>query len=210
MTGTTNPGSEWPIENQARRQFLKGLGALGATAALSGTLLPQSQPARAQATIQSVGRRPFGSTGAVVSLLGVGGHAIGMAKSENEAIRIIHEALDAGVNFFDNAWEYHDGKSEEWMGKALKGRREAAFVMTKVCTHGRDAKTAMIQLEQSLRRLQTDHLDLWQIHEVIYDNDPDLHFAAGGVIEAIARAKQQGKTRFVGFTGHKDPAIHLK
>jgi aryl-alcohol dehydrogenase-like predicted oxidoreductase len=211
MKGMTHSPQDGPVQNQGRRQFLKGLGAVGATAALSGAFLPQTQPASAQAAVPSnIGRRPFGSTGVIVSILGVGGHAIGLAKSESEAIRIIQEALDAGLNFMDNAWEYHDGKSEEWMGKALKGRRDAAFLMTKVCTHGRDAKTAMEQLEQSLRRLQTDHLDLWQVHEVIYDNDPDLHFARGGVIEAIDRARKEGKTRFVGFTGHKDPSIHLK
>jgi predicted aldo/keto reductase-like oxidoreductase len=97
------------------------------------------------------------------------------------------------------------------MGKALSGgRRERVFLMSKVCTHGRDRATAMRQLEQSLRRLRTDHLDLWQIHEVVYDNDPDRHFAPGGAIEALEQAKRQGKVRFVGFTGHKDPSIHLK
>jgi aryl-alcohol dehydrogenase-like predicted oxidoreductase len=110
----------------------------------------------------------------------------------------------------DNAWEYHDGRSEDWMGKALKGRRDKVFLMTKVCTHGRDAGVAMKQLEESLKRLQTDHLDLWQVHEVVYENDPDLHFAKGGVIEALEKAKQQGKVRFVGFTGHKHPDIHMK
>src|SRR5581483_710900 len=131
-------------------------------------------------------------------------------KSADEAVSIIHEALDAGINFFDNAWEYNQGRSEEWMGQALKGRRDQAFLMTKVCTHGRDKQVAMQQLEESLRRLQTDHLDLWQVHEVIYYNDPELHFAKGGVIEALDEAKKQGKVRFVGFTGHKNPAIHLK
>lgn len=96
------------------------------------------------------------------------------------------------------------------MGKALVGRRDRVFLMTKVCTHGRDAKVAMRQLEQSLRRLKTDHLDLWQVHEVAYANDPERHFAPGGVIEALDRARDQGKVRHVGFTGHKDPAIHLK
>ncbi len=96
------------------------------------------------------------------------------------------------------------------MGRGLQGRRDKVFLMTKVCTHGRDKKVAMQQLEESLKRLRTDHLDLWQIHEVIYENDPDLHFAKGGVIEALDEAKKQGKVRFVGFTGHKNPAIHLK
>jgi aryl-alcohol dehydrogenase-like predicted oxidoreductase len=132
-------------------------------------------------------------------------------RDPNEATEIVHRAIDAGVNFFDNAWEYHDGKSEEVLGRALRGgRRDKAFVMTKVCTHGRKADVAMAQLEDSLRRLGTDHVDLWQIHECVYDNDPDLHFQPDGVVEALARAKQQGKTRFVGFTGHKDPSIHLR
>jgi predicted aldo/keto reductase-like oxidoreductase len=127
-----------------------------------------------------------------------------------DAIRLVQRAVDAGITFMDNAWEYHDGCSESVMGDALKGRRDQVFLMTKVCTHGRDARTAMRQLEQSLRRLKTDRLDLWQIHEVVYDNDPERHFATGGVVEALDRAKREGKTRFVGFTGHKDPAIHLR
>jgi aryl-alcohol dehydrogenase-like predicted oxidoreductase len=114
------------------------------------------------------------------------------------------------VNFFDNAWEYHRGLSEERLGRALKGKRDRAVVMTKVCTHGRDKKMAMRQLEESLTRLQTDRLDVWQIHEAIYENDPDLIFAPNGAAEALLQAKQQGKVRFVGFTGHKDPSIHLK
>ena len=96
------------------------------------------------------------------------------------------------------------------MGKALEGRRDEVFLMTKLCSHGRDRKTALRQLEQSLRRLKTDRLDLWQIHEVVYENDPDLHFAPGGVVEALEQAKREGKVRFVGFTGHKHPDIHLR
>ena len=106
-------------------------------------------------------------------MIGLGGYSLGERPDYKEAEQIVHEAIDAGVNFFDNAWEYHDGRSEEWMGRALKGRRDKVFLMTKVCTHGRDKKVAMQQLEESLKRLQTDHLDLWQIHEVVYDNDPD-------------------------------------
>lgn len=147
---------------------------------------------------------------ASVSIVGIGGSSLGDVKDESEAMRIVAEALDAGINFFDNAWEYHDGMSEERLGRALSGRRDQAFVMTKVCSHGRGRQTAMQMLEDSLRRLKTDHLDLWQIHEVIYDNDPDLHFAPDGAVEALTQAKQQGKVRFVGFTGHKDPDIHLK
>jgi aryl-alcohol dehydrogenase-like predicted oxidoreductase len=140
----------------------------------------------------------------------VGGYHLGSADDLKEARRIVDAALDAGINFFDNAWEYHDGRSEEWMGDALQGKRDRAFLMTKVCTHGRTKAVAMRMLEESLRRLRTDHLDLWQVHEVVYDNDPDLIFKQDGAIEALAQAKKDGKVRFVGFTGHKDPAIHLK
>ncbi len=119
-------------------------------------------------------------------------------------------AIDAGINFFDNAWDYHDGESENRMGQALKGKRDKVILMTKVCTHGRGKDVAMRMLEESLRRLQTDRLDVWQIHEVIYYNDPDLIFAPGGAAEALLEAKKQGKVRLVGFTGHKDPAIHLR
>jgi aryl-alcohol dehydrogenase-like predicted oxidoreductase len=155
-------------------------------------------------------KRPLGHTGLEVSALGIGGYHLGSANSDSEATRIVNEALDAGVNFFDNAWEYHQGLSEERLGRALKGKRDRAVMMTKVCTHGRDKKLAMRQLEESLTRLQTDHLDVWQIHEVIYENDPDLIFAPNGAAEALLEAKRQGKVRFVGFTGHKDPSIHLK
>ena len=154
--------------------------------------------------------RPLGRTGVPVSALGLGGYHLGDVKGgRREAVRIVHAAVDAGVTFMDNAWEYHEGKSEEIMGEALAGRRHEVFLMTKVCTHGRDAKAAMRQLEQSLRRLKTDHLDLWQIHEVVYDDDPARHHEPGGAVEALEQAKRAGKTRFVGFTGHKDPAIHL-
>lgn len=155
-------------------------------------------------------RRALGRTGAEVSALALGGSHLGEARSLREAVRIVHEAIDTGVTFMDNAWEYHDGRSEEWMGRALEGKRQQVFLMTKVCTHGRDKRTALRQLKESLRRLKTDYLDLWQVHEVIYDSDPDLHFAAGGVIEALDEARRAGLVRFVGFTGHKDPSIHLK
>jgi aryl-alcohol dehydrogenase-like predicted oxidoreductase len=157
-----------------------------------------------------VPQRPLGKTGVQISALGVGGYHLGSTKDQSEANELVARALDAGINFFDNCWDYHDGLSEERLGVALKGQRDQAFVMTKVCTHGRGKDVAMQQLEESLRRLQTDHLDLWQIHEVIYYNDPDLIFAPGGAAEALLAAKQQGKVRFVGFTGHKDPAIHLR
>ncbi|MDB6031484.1 MAG: aldo/keto reductase [Verrucomicrobiales bacterium] len=155
-------------------------------------------------------QKPLGKTGANVSIIGIGGSTLGQAVSYAVAERIVHEAIDAGVTFMDNAWEYNQGKSEDWMGKALQGRRDKVFLMSKVCTHGRKSDVAMTMLEDSLRRLKTDHLDLWQIHEVIYYNDPDLHFQKGGAVEALLKAKDQGKVRFIGFTGHKNPAIHLR
>ena len=155
--------------------------------------------------------RPFGKhTDVKVSALGMGGHHLGDAPDEKTAIQIVSEAIDGGVTFFDNCWEYHRGKTEDWMGKGLRGHRDRVFLMTKVCTHGRDGDLAMKMLEQSLNRLQTDHLDLWQIHGVSFDNDPDLFIRPRGAAEALRKAKQQGKVRFLGFTGHKDPRIHLK
>ena len=153
--------------------------------------------------------RPLGATGVDVSALGLGGYHVGAIENEREAIRLVHAAIGAGITFMDNAWEYHDGRSEVVMGKALADRRDQVFLMTKVCTHGRGRTEAMRQLEQSLRRLKTDYLDLWQIHECAYDNDPERHFAPRGVVEALMRAREQGKVRFVGFTGHKRPDIHL-
>jgi predicted aldo/keto reductase-like oxidoreductase len=168
-------------------------------------------PAAARTSASPIPLRPFGRTGATVSALGFGGFHLGEIGTEREATSILHRAIDAGITFMDNAWEYHDGVSETRMGKALaNGRRERVFLMTKVCTHGRDAKTAMRMLEESLRRLKTDYLDLWQVHEVASWGDPERHFAKGGVIEALDRAKAQGKVRFVGFTGHKDPSLHLQ
>jgi len=159
---------------------------------------------------QVIPLRPLGRTGVQVTAIALGGYHLGKIKDDDQSIRLIQQAVDEGITFMDNAWEYHDGRSEELMGKALVGRREQVFLMTKVCTHGRDRHEAMKQLEDSLRRLQTDYLDLWQVHELAYDNDPELHFAAGGVMEAVEQAKREGKVRFVGFTGHKSPEIHLK
>jgi aryl-alcohol dehydrogenase-like predicted oxidoreductase len=145
-----------------------------------------------------------------VSALGFGGHHLGDAPDEAAAVRLVQHAVDGGITFFDNCWEYHRGKSEIWMGKGLLGRRDRVFLMTKVCTHGREARLGLEMLEQSLRRLQTDHIDLWQVHGISFDNDPELFIRPNGAAEALQRAKEQGKVRFVGFTGHKDPAIHLK
>ncbi|WXA89786.1 aldo/keto reductase [Pendulispora rubella] len=151
--------------------------------------------------------RPLGKTGVSVSLVGIGGFHIG-EPDEQEGIRIVRTALDRGINFLDNCWDYHEGKSEERMGKALRdGYREKAFLMTKL--DGRTKQSAREQLEQSLRRLGTDRIDLVQIHEVIRDSDPERCFRDGGCVEALVEAKKAGKIRFIGFTGHKHPNIHL-
>jgi aryl-alcohol dehydrogenase-like predicted oxidoreductase len=154
--------------------------------------------------------RPFGRTGIPVSILALGGWHVGLPKTDRAATRLVHAAIDAGITFMDNAWDYNEGLSEVRMGKAIADRRDQVFLMTKVCTHGRDGKVAMKQLEQSLKRLKTDYLDLWQIHEVVFDDEPARHFAKGGVVEALDRAREQGKVRFVGFTGHKAPRLHLE
>lgn len=154
--------------------------------------------------------RPFGRhTDVHVSALGFGGHHLGQASDERTAVTLVQQAVDSGVTFFDNCWEYHLGKTEDWMGKGLEGRRDRVFLMTKVCTHGREARLALQMLEQSLRRLQTDHLDLWQVHGVCFENDPELFIRPNGAAEALERAKRDGKVRFLGFSGHKDPHIHL-
>ena len=157
-------------------------------------------------------RRPLGKTGLQVSVLAQGGHHLGDAVEFPAADQIVGEGIDGGIKFFDNCWEYHNGRSEEWLGRALStgGRRDKVILMTKVCTHGRDGTLATKMLEESLRRLRTDHLDVWQVHGVVFDNDPELAYRRGGVLEALDLAKRQGKTRFVGFSGHKSPAVHLE
>jgi uncharacterized protein len=208
----TEPAASIDVER--RRLLQAGLVATG-TVVAAPVLQSSMATAAVPLTMTNTGpdeipRKLLGRTGEQVSIIGLGGYHLGTMRSLDDAVRLVQEAVDAGVTFFDNAWEYNDHRSEEWMGRALQGRRDKVFLMTKVCTHGRDKKVALQQLEESLKRLRTDHLDLWQIHEVIYENDPDLHFAKGGVIEALDEAKKQGKVRFVGFTGHKNPAIHLK
>lgn len=205
-----------------RRQLLKTLGVAGSVMALSGprglaeamgqvsSVEAAERSGTANAATGEIPKRMLGKTGVQVSALCFGGAHWGRIESEAEAIRVLHEALEAGVTFLDNAWEYNGGRSEELMGKALQGRRQQAFLMTKVCSHGRDKRVALQQLDESLRRLRTDYLDLWQIHEVVYDDDPDRHFAPNGAADALLEAKRQGKVRFLGFTGHKDPKIHLK
>lgn len=211
-----------------RRAFLRGLGATVALAACkhggasaaerSGDPLKGPQPGAPaegafalpppKETANKMPRRPLGSTGLTVSLVGLGGYHIGIAKSDAESIRIIRAAIDRGVTFLDNCWDYNAGKSEELMGRALAdGYRGRVVLMTKI--DGRTSKAAADQIDQSLKRLRTDTIDLVQIHEVIRPEDPARCFGDGGCIDALVRAKQAGKLRFVGFTGHKDPSIHL-
>jgi len=154
-------------------------------------------------------QRQFGRTGIKISAIGMGGHHLGSAPDRKTAEAMVARAIDGGVTFFDNCWEYDRGKAEDWLGSALKGKRQHVFLMTKVCTHGRDKDLALRMLEESLNRLQTDHLDLWQIHGVSFENDPALFIRPNGAAEALTQAKKDGKVRFVGFTGHKDPKIHL-
>ncbi len=193
-----------------RRQFLHQAAAVSTALTLAqGAAVAAEESALTDVGPDTVPRKPMGKTGLHISAMGIGGYSLGDAPSLAEATRIVHEAVDAGINFFDNAWEYHQGKSEQWMGEALQGLRDKVVLMTKVCTHGRDKAVAMKQLEDSLKRLRTDHLDVWQIHECVYWNDPEWHFSKGGVVEALDQAKKDGKVRFVGFTGHKHPDIHL-
>lgn len=153
--------------------------------------------------------RELGSTGIKVSAIGLGGFHIGSQSTEEESIKIIRSAIDGGITFLDNCWDYNKGQSEVRMGNALKdGYRQKVFLMTKL--DGRDKKTAATQLEESMRRLQTEVIDLVQMHEIIRMTDPDRIFAEGGGIEALIEARKAGKIRFIGFTGHKNPDIHLK
>jgi len=184
-----------------RREFLKS----AAITALASTLASHAEAV----DTSGIPYRTLGRTGARVSLVGLGGHHIGRSYvSQDESTRIVRTALDSGLNFLDNCWDYNDGLSEERMGIALKdGYRRKAFLMTKL--DGRTVQSAQQQLEQSLKRLQTDHIDLIQIHEVIRMDDPERTFAAGGSLEYLETAKKEGKVRFIGFTGHKSPEIHL-
>jgi predicted aldo/keto reductase-like oxidoreductase len=189
-------------ESNDRRKFLQTAAAGGAALGLGG-LAQAGDGART-----GLPQRQLGRTRQNVSILCLGGWHIGHVKDPQEAIRIMHAAIDEGLTFFDNAWDYHDGGSEEIMGKALAqgGRRKHVFLMTKNCA--RDARGTREHLEDSLRRLQTDVIDLWQFHEINYDNDPDWIIDRGALAEAL-RAQKEGKIRFLGFTGHKSPDIHL-
>ena len=157
----------------------------------------------------SIPYRRLGRTGEKVSLVGLGGYHLGKQGDPQESIRIIRTGLDNGINFLDNCWDYNGGESEIRMGQALRdGYRQKAFLMSKI--DGRTTTAATSQIDESLRRLQTDRIDLLQFHEVIRDTDPDRIFAEGGALEAVFRAQKAGKIRFIGFTGHKSPDIHLK
>lgn len=161
------------------------------------------------ATTGTIPYRTLGRTGETVSLLGIGGFHLGKIADEQESIQVVRTALDNGVNFLDNSWSYHDGLSELRMGLALKdGYRQKAFLMTKF--DGQTAKAATQQFEESLQRLQVDYVDLLQFHEIIRLEDPDRIFAPGGAFEAMQALRQAGKVRYIGFTGHKHPDIHLK
>jgi predicted aldo/keto reductase-like oxidoreductase len=187
--------------NVSRREFLE--------LATVTTLLSTLSPPAVGETRHGITYRHLGRTRESVSAIGLGGWHLGIQKDEGESIRIVRTALEGGINFLDNCWDYNNGQSEIRMGKALRGGyRQRAFLMTKI--DGRDKKTAAQQIEQSLSRLQTDHLDLLQFHEVIRMNDPDRIFAPGGGMEAAVEAQKAGKIRFIGFTGHKSPDIHLK
>jgi predicted aldo/keto reductase-like oxidoreductase len=185
-----------------RRAFLKGAIMVGATAGFSGS-------GKSETKKDGMLYRTLGRTGERVSAIGLGGFHIGNPKlSEDESIKLIRSAIDGGITFMDNSWDYNEGQSEIRMGKALKdGYRQKVFLMTKL--DGRTKQEAARQLDESLRRLQTDHLDLIQHHEIIRFEDPDRVFAQGGAQEAVLEAKKAGKVRFIGFTGHKDPHIHL-
>ncbi|MCX6923795.1 MAG: aldo/keto reductase [Verrucomicrobia bacterium] len=184
-----------------RRGFLK-------TASAAGLLVGAFSAWAAEGQNEMPYRR-LGRTGEKVSAIGLGGYHIGLPSDEQEAIRIIRSAIDHGINFMDNCWDYHNGNSEVRMGKALRdGYRQKAFLMTKI--DGRTKAATARQVDESLQRLQTGHIDLMQFHEIIRMEDADRIFASDGGMEALMEAKQAGKIRYIGFTGHKDPLVHLR
>ena len=186
-----------------RRSFFQGMFGSAAAVAVAQQALAQRDGSNGLPT------RRLGRTDEQVSILCLGGWHIGAVENKDEAVRIMHAAIDEGMTFFDNAWDYHDGGSEEIMGRALAapGKRDKVFLMTKNCE--RDYKGSMSNLDDSLRRMRTDRIDLWQFHEMVYDSDPDWVFEKGG-LKAALEAQKAGKVRYIGFTGHKDPSIHVK
>jgi diketogulonate reductase-like aldo/keto reductase len=195
-----------------RRKFLKTTVGAAATAQLLAPMLRAEAADDQSADSKSGGmiHRALGRTGERVSAIGLGGYHIGKASiQEEESVQLIRQAIDRGITFMDNCWDYNDGVSELRMGKALAGGyRNKVFLMTKI--DGRTKAAAAQQIDESLQRLQTDHVDLMQFHEVIRLEDPDRIFAEGGAMEAMLDAKKAGKVRFIGFTGHKDPYVHLR
>ncbi len=186
-----------------RREFVR-LSAAAGVAVTVGATGSAADTKRGEMIYRALGR-----TGQSVSAIGLGGFHIGEPKDEQEGVRIIRSAVDRGITFMDNCWDYHDGGSELRMGKALRdGYRDKVFLMTKI--DGRSKQNAAKQIDESLKRLQTDRIDLLQHHEIIRLEDPDRVFAEGGAMEAVLDAKKAGKVRFIGFTGHKDPLVHLR
>ena len=198
-------------EKQSRREFFSKVADIAGAAAISGAI-PLTGSGVGSPAARAAGEmtyRTLGRSGEKVSMAGLGGYHIGIQRDEAESIRIIRTAVDNGINFLDNCWDYNDGASEVRMGKALRdGYRKRVFLMTK--TDGQLKDSWAKQLEESLRRLQTDMIDLVQFHEVIRPGDPDRIFGPQGAIEAALAARKAGKIRYIGFTGHKDPDIHLK
>jgi aryl-alcohol dehydrogenase-like predicted oxidoreductase len=205
----SNPSDRPPLFDSAnqrsglnRREFV---GMAAASLLMAGRLSGPAENDRKN----GIPYRPLGRTGEKVSLIGLGGYHLARQSTTEESIQIMRTGLDEGINFLDNCWDYNGGESEIRMGKALRdGYRQKAFLMTKI--DGRTNTAAAAQLNESLRRLQTDHVDLLQFHEVIRDTDPDRVFAQGGALETVLEAQKAGKVRFIGFTGHKSPDIHLK
>jgi predicted aldo/keto reductase-like oxidoreductase len=188
-----------------RRDALKALAAIALTSSAHEASGSQANDAKSGHMIYRV----LGRTGEKVSAIGLGGHHIGRTKDAAESIRIIRSAVDRGINFMDNCWDYHDGESERRMGDALRdGYRKRVFLMTKF--DGRTKASTATQIDESLKRLQTDVIDLMQYHENIRMEDGDRFFAADGPLEALLEAKKTGKIRYIGFTGHKDPAVHVR
>jgi aryl-alcohol dehydrogenase-like predicted oxidoreductase len=191
------------MRDRSRRNFLEEIAALS-VAGLAAKGLFAADERRGEMIYRTLGR-----TGERVSAIGLGGSHIANPRDESEGIKIIRTAIDRGISFMDNYWDYHDGRSEVWMGDALRdGYREKVFLMTKF--DGRTKAAAARQIDESLQRLKTDRIDLMQYHENIRMEDPDRFFAEGGPLEALLEAKKAGKIRYIGFTGHKDPVVHLR
>ena len=187
----------------SRRNFVGMSVAAGVVAGASGALSDLAWAVDSKTGMQY---RTLGKTGEKVSMMGLGGFHIGVQKDEAESIKIIRSAIDNGVTFLDNCWDYNGGESEVRMGKALRdGYRQRVFLMTKI--DGRTREAAIKQLEDSLRRFQTDHIDLLQFHEIIRPEDPEEVFAPGAALDVIVEARKAGKVRYIGFTGHKSPDI---